>query len=219
MTAPTASWSAKHDEARDSAWAAWHRLGLTTADLLNAEDHTADPLAPIALALGKPMVKVAADLLEQMDEDLDPETRLRIIEKAVTRTASHAVRALVDSIADELAEPEPVPFDPPSAGTWLRCRLLPRAAVRRLGPQLVPEWDGCWHIFSGDLETHDHRTHEINGRALCGARLSLRSFSLFGDGEQSRDYVVTEDRPTVDACRTCARVATSSALKDGNRPV
>jgi hypothetical protein len=113
-----------------------------------------------------------------------------------------------------MSTPEPIPFDPPAAGTWLRCRWLPHAAMGRTRPRLAPEWDGCWHVFSGDLRAGDGRGHEIRGRALCGVSLSLRDFRLF-EGSQMYDFVVADEQPTVDACRTCARLAARAGRAKG----
>jgi hypothetical protein len=100
--------------------------------------------------------------------------------------------------------PEPIPFDPPAAGAWLRCRWLPRVAVGRSKPRLVPEWDGCWHIFSGEVQAGARRG-EIKGRARCGLRMRMRDFSLF-DGSRLSDFVVADEQPTVDTCRACIRM-------------
>jgi hypothetical protein len=109
---------------------------------------------------------------------------------------------------------ESIPFDPPAAGTWLRCRLLPRAAIGRARPRLAPEWYGCWHVFSGDLRARDARSHEIQGRALCGVGLTLRDFNPF-EGSQMLDFVVADEQPTVDACKTCARMAARRGRSQG----
>jgi hypothetical protein len=112
---------------------------------------------------------------------------------------------------------ESMPFDPPAAGTWLRCRLLPRAAIGRARPRLAPEWYGCWHIFSGDLRAGVTRSREIQGRALCGAGLTLRDFNPF-EGSQMLDFVVADEKPTVDACKSCARLAAPHGRPPGVRP-
>ena len=158
------------------------------------------------------MAEVLAAQARQVDADFTPDSLARIIEEAVISTTNHAMRGLAECVGDEMARPGPLPFEPPAAGAWIRCRWLPRPGTGRLGPRLAPEWDGAWHVFSGDLRAGDEHGHDIYGRARCGAVLHLRSFHFFADGAQASDFVLAEDQPSVDACKTCARIQQKLAM-------
>jgi hypothetical protein len=68
----------------------------------------------------------------------------------------------------------------------------------RLKARPVPEWNGLWHAFTGDLRTWDHDLM-VRGHVRCGLH--------FGVDLRARDGEVTAaiapELPGVDVCRRC----------------
>jgi hypothetical protein len=201
----TESWSTRRDVGRQAAEDALARAGFGSS-----WSEPGPRLIALAGRVAEAVAESFAPVLDAIDEELDDEARRRVLKFAVSGALWASRSSLADAMASELARPDPQPFTPPLAGSWLRSRRLPRPAIRRLRARTVPEWDGAWHVFSGDIRNGDERTHDIAGRALCGVELRLRGESLF-DGLPSTDYVVAERRPGVDACRRCERIARTQA--------
>jgi hypothetical protein len=198
-------WSGRHDAARDEAWRALHRLGVSQWDLGIAKRTDPPPAALMTLAreLGRAVVEPAEMVLDELGADLDLAARKRIMEGAARSALYGVASGLVSAIADELSRTEPVPFAPPPAGSWIRARCLPReSSTSRWRGQDAPSWDGAWHLFSGDWSEGDRRTHGIRGRMRCGWTVTLRDEN-FSTGKPMRDYVTIDELPSVDACRRC----------------
>lgn len=203
--AQSMGWSGRHDAAREEAWGALERLGVTRWGLALAQPNDPPPAQLLTLAreLARTVVEPAELVLDELDADLDVEARKRIMTAAATSALYGIASGLVDAIAKELATPEAQPFAPPPAGSWIRARWLPRSgSTSRRSGEGAPTWDGGWHLFSGDWSEVDRRSHRILGRMRCGWQATLRDESL-STGEPSHDYVAIDELPTVDACRRC----------------
>ena len=196
----TASWESRRRQGRDAAFQVFYRMGLDTMDLATEEGPTPAFLRELAVAVTKVIAEPACAVLDGLDMELDDAARVRIIVSAASRTVHASLWGIADAIGNELARPQPVPFVPPPARSWIRCRWLSRGATRHGGRA----WDGMWHVYSGDFSAGDVRSQDVTGRALCGARLRMRSVSLFDDAG-GQDFVMAEGMPGVDACRRCAR--------------
>ena len=186
------SWSSRHQAARDDAMRVLHRT---------AEGFIEKPAKEIARALVDPTLAVLRDL----QCDLDDEAEQRVLIAAAMGVLRSISGSIADAIADELARPEPMPFQSPPAGTWLRARCLPQPRRDRLAPRLTPEWSSAWHVFSGDLQAGDERSHAVRGLTRCGTRLYFRYVHLF-TGEPLWDCVIADATPTVDICLRCLRI-------------
>jgi hypothetical protein len=166
------------------------------------------PFADLVELLSPYMAEVGEALLDQLDEDLGHEARRRIVLEAIAKEVVHVRYAFIDAIRAELMRPEPMPFSPPAAGSWIRRRLLPDPLPGRGGRpplRLEPEWAGPWHLFSGDITFGDGQGQLVHGRSRCGRRVPLRL--LADGGAPVWDFVAVPDRPAVDACRLCAKVS------------
>lgn len=189
------SYSERHRAALDAGWRAWGRLGVDQWDLAFGKS-SPPPIEALADAAVPRMIQLAESLLDELDEELeiDDDRRRRALTQACTSWLRGAPAAIVHAIAHEVATPDPVPFEPPPAGSWIRERWLPREPYRR-----EPEWASMWHRFSGDLRLGGyHLRNDVYGRTTCGRRVGLRTGEF-------HDLVVLDERPGVDACRQCAR--------------
>jgi hypothetical protein len=201
MTAP--SWARVHQQARDDAWRAFDRLGVESFDV---SEMTAE--------IGRAIVPATLDVAADLGQTLDDEARVRVLSAAVRAAVNAAASGIVDAVANEVARPDPVPFSPPAAGSWVRSRVMRSGGRSRRArrPDTGPTWDGAWHVFSGDFEPGDRRRHEVTGRSACGQRLTLRSANLF-DAAAGTSYATADETPGVDACRTCRRVTSGGRGK------
>lgn len=106
------------------------------------------------------------------------------------------------------APTEALPLVPPPAGSWVRARWLPNT-IRRAAPRIAPEWNGSWHVATGDVRVWPHLRGDAQARSLCGKRVGLRWHRW--DGEPIGDHVVADELPTIDVCLTCLRLSKAAA--------
>jgi hypothetical protein len=202
--------SGRHEAARDEAWRAFLKLGVSRATLAanKPADDKPKPLVTLTSALAKAVVDPVDMVLAELGRPISDEERLRIISGAAAASVQGVISGIAEAIARELSRPQPVPFAPPAAGSWIRARTLPRAAARRLESRTEPTWDGVWHVFCGDWREADRGKAWITGRTRCGTSMTLRHASA-RTGEPSHDYVSMDDVPTTDGCRRCLRLLTA----------
>lgn len=213
----TAGWTGTSMAAGDTAWHAWHRLGVDGFRLAFDESTAPPMLEELAATIAPAVATVTRAVLDELEVRLYGEARERVVATAQHDMLTHTAWAVVEAVRRELMRPEPEPYAPPPAGAWIRSRWLPRPAVRRLKAHPEPSWDGLWHRFTGDVAVPGRGHRRINdriGRVRCGISVTLRD-DLLG-----QDLVVAETMPAVDACRRCARsVATGgSNARENRRP-
>lgn len=199
----TAGWDQGDLAAGDAGWRALRSIG-STADLYRG---LADICGPVA--------DLADRAVDRLEVELDDAGRRRVINGAAADAMNHVLWSVVGAIRKELTRPEPIPFAPPAAGAWCRQRWLPRPATRRMKARVSPEWDGAWHVFSGDLAAPRMDGPFLNdriGRARCGASLRFR----LGPTTTS-DVVIADQRPTVDLCLRCVAIADGPAAAEAIR--
>jgi hypothetical protein len=180
-------------DAGDAAWRAWNRLGVRAWDHMRREAPGPTLLNDLAAAIGPELDRVTRLVLDELEVRLYGEARERVVASVRSRMVTHTLWAVVDGIRDELTRPDPVPYSPPAIGSWIRERR-PRSSR-----QPEPKWVGLWHRFSGDLAVPPLRINDVDGRSMCGVRVSLRSVV--------DDAAVADVRPSIDACRRCSRIA------------
>lgn len=186
----TAGWTGSHMAAGDAAWRAWNRLGVTAWDHMLIEAPGPAILDELGEAMTPELDRVTRLVLDELEVRLYGEARERIVRRVQADMTQHAIRAVNGAIAAELTRPDPVPFTPPLAGSWVRERWRSQARPE-------PTWRGKWHVFSGDLQPHRFLVNAVNGRTACGLQVILR-----GDYQ---DVAVSETTPGVDACKRCAK--------------
>lgn len=191
MTTPD-TWDTRRQAASDAVWHAWHRRDPLPSD--------SEPMRRIMRCLADELRGPVDEMIDATALDFDDATRTRVLALAISGTVRGIMFAISEAVATTAAMPAPLPFAPPPAGAWVR--------IRAVGWQHAPEprWDGMWHMFSGDWKVSDPRTHEVRGRARCGARLTLRSAPMFA-GNGTHEAVVADLMPGVDACGKCRRIA------------
>lgn len=102
------------------------------------------------------------------------------------------------------ASPQSDPIYVP-AGAWARGRWLPRPPIhRRPTGRVQPEWDGAWHLTTGDVQAfHGGR---LKVRAVCGYRVTS-SLDRDAYDQPYADAVVAETMPLVEVCLRCVRLS------------
>lgn len=202
MTDQTVPWDQRRQAGADACWQALYRHGVDVMD--TARGGTPSLLAAVAPVLARALADPVRAILDDLPMPLDAEAFERILTATLARTLGGVLWALADAVGDEVARPDPVPFSPPPAGAWVR--------VRAVGWTQRPEphWIGAWHVFSGDWKVNDPRRLEVQGRARCGARLTMRSAPMFS-GNGCHETVLADVDPGVDACGKCRRLAARSA--------
>ena len=134
-----------------TGWGARHDRGLRLAEAALRE---VDPevLKRLAHDVAAATAEATVLVLDEVPIDLDDLAERRVAREAATMLVAFATRAIVDAIAREAARVPPLPFAPPPAGAWVRCRWLrnPRtvparapaptrpAPARRRGPGPAP---------------------------------------------------------------------------------
>ncbi len=142
-------------------------------------------LVDLAAAIEPEVGRVARLVLDEADVRLYGEARERVVADAKRDAVRHVLWAVVEAVRRELMRPEPVPFTPPRAGSWIRGRWTQDE-----------RWYGKWHVFSGDLRTWPHAVNVVHGTTRCGVRITLRSAVA--------EAVVADKPPALDACRRCS---------------
>lgn len=193
MTAPVTSWGDRYDHALERARAV--AQGWARGD---DDDDRIAVYRAIAAAVVGPVRLVIGETAPGLDED----ARLRVMTAVVSAVAWRLPGAVAEAVAAELARPEPLPFAPPAAGSWVRERWAPSRSTRARA-SVGPEWHGAWHVFGGDVRTGDARTHEVKGRTLCGWIIVLRRYRLEGPLELGADAAVADAMPGVETCGRC----------------
>lgn len=194
----TADWAGSDLAAGDVAWRAWNRLGVSAWDQMFVGSPGPALLDGLGAAMVPELDRVTRLVLDELEEvRLYGEARERVVAHVQVAMVKHVVWAAVDAIRRELTRPDPVPFAPPPAGSWIRGRWAARPAGGRLAAQ-PPTWNGLWHRFAGDLKTYPFRINDVDGRTACGRRVTLRS------GHAAA--ALADDMPGVDVCRRCRPV-------------
>jgi hypothetical protein len=195
----TADWTGSHLDAGDVAWAAWRRLGVEPY-VFGFGGPAPAALEEVAEVMAPAVAIVTRTVLDELEVRLYGEARERVVEDTQLDVLQHVMWAVVHAVARELERPEPEPYAPPPAGSWMRTRRPARAATRRLKARPEPTWEGLWHRFTGDVVMIGRVAAFQNDRAglaRCGARVNLRG--------SCGEAVVVETMPGVDVCRSCAR--------------
>lgn len=181
----TAGFAGSDMAAGDVAWRAWNRLGVNAWDHMLVGSPGPAILDELDAAMAPELDRITRLVLDELEVRLYGEARERVVAAVRVGMGNSAMWAVVGAIRRELTRPDPIPFTPPPAGAWVRGRYIRDA-----------QWDGVWHLFSGDMTSR--RVNDVTGRSRCGVRITLRS--------EYAEAAIAEDRPAVDACRRCAPV-------------
>lgn len=91
------------------------------------------------------------------------------------------------------------------AGAWVRGRCLSVPTPRSRGGD-APEWDGLWHLATGDVAMRHGWAGGPRVKARCGYPIDAVVRYRY-DGLAIGDVVVATDMPTIDVCTRCLRLS------------